>query len=115
MKQYVEKIILSYITRKREELQPPHDQPALLIFDNIKAQTTSSFLELLDSYNPDNNFTPAKCMDHLRLLGNKSAKDFLCSQLLDWYAKQVFSQLQEGSEVTLIDLNLTIVKPLSAS
>ena len=33
MKQYIEKFILPYINRKREELQFPNDQPALLIFD----------------------------------------------------------------------------------
>ena len=38
MKQYIEKIVLLYVTRKKEELQLHHDQPALLIF---KAQTTS--------------------------------------------------------------------------
>ena len=49
MKQYIGKIILPYINDKRKELKLPHDQPALLIFDNFKAQTTSS--TLLDSYN----------------------------------------------------------------
>lgn len=57
-------------------------------------------------------------MDRLQpldLIVNKSAKDFLRSQFQNWYAKQVFCQLQEGSEVIPIDLKLTTIKPLSAS
>ena len=68
MKQYVEKIVLPYVTRKREELQLRHDQPALLIFDNFKAQTTSSFLKLLDSYNLDIVLLPANFTDRLQPL-----------------------------------------------
>ena len=57
-------------------------------------------------------------MDRLQPLDlsvNKSAKDFLRSQFQDWYAEQVFSQLQEGSDIIPIDLKLTAIKPLSAS
>ena len=83
MKQYVEKIILPYVNDKRKELKLPHDQPALLIFDNFKAQTTSSILKLLDSHNLDIVLLPANCTDRLQPLDlsiNKAAKDFyVCS------------------------------------
>jgi len=45
MKQYFEKIILPYVNEKRKELKLSIDHPALLIFDNFKAQTTSSILK----------------------------------------------------------------------
>ena len=85
---------MPYVTRKSEELELCHDQPALLIFDIFKAQKTSSFLKLLDNYNLDVVLLPANCTDRLQPLDlsvNKSAKDFLRSQFQDWYAEQVFS------------------------
>ena len=48
MKDYVEKIILPYIKHKRKSLKLPDDYPALLIFDNFKAQCSSDILTLLD-------------------------------------------------------------------
>ena len=117
MKQYIEKIILPYVTDKRKVLNLSHDHPALLIFDNFKAQTTSSFLELFDSYNLDIVLLPANCTDRLQPLDlsiNKAAKDFLRLQFQDCYAKELHSQLQGQTETTPIDLKLSVVKPLSA-
>ena len=118
MKQYFEKIILPYVNEKRKELQLSSDHPALLIFDNFKAQTTSSILKLLDSHKLDIVLLPANCTDRLQPLDlsvNKSAKDFLRSQFQSWYAKKLHAQLQEQStEVIPIDLKLSAMKPLSA-
>ena len=75
-------------------LKLSHDHPALLIFDNFKAQTTSSFLELLGSYNLDIVLLQANCTDRLQPLDlsiNKAAKDFLRLQFQDWYAKELHS------------------------
>ena len=62
----------------------------MLIFDNFKAQMTSSILKLLDSYVV---LLPVNCMDRLDLSVNKAAKDFLRSQFQNWYAKELHSQL----------------------
>ena len=118
MKLYFEKIILPYVNTKREELKLCHDQPALLIFDDFKAQTTSSILKLLDSYNLNVVLLPANCTDRLQPLDlsvNKAAKDFLRSQFQNWYAKELHSLLQGQAEAIPIDLKLSIVKPLNAS
>jgi len=115
MKQYFEKIILPYV---RKELKLSSDHPALRIFDNFKAQTTSSILKFLDSHNLDVVLLPANCTDRLQPLDlsvNKPAKDFFRSQFQDWYAKKLYTQLQEQStEVTPIDLKMSAMKPLSA-
>ena len=39
---YFKKIILPYVNEKRKELQLSSDHPALVIFDNSKAQITLS-------------------------------------------------------------------------
>ena len=83
MIEYVEKILVPYISRKRTELKLSSNQPALLIFDNFKAQPTSSMLKLLDSYNINIALLPANCTDRLQPLDlsvNKAAKDFLRSK-----------------------------------
>jgi len=48
----------------------------------------------------------------LDLSVNKEAKDFLCGQFREWYAKQVCSQL-DGNNI--VDLRLSILKPLGAA
>jgi len=49
MKEYIEAVIFPYIRTVKEGLQLPDEQGALLIFDNFKAQCTSTILTLLDS------------------------------------------------------------------
>ena len=51
MKDYVHKVILPYIANKRKELKLSLDHPALLIFDNFKAQCTSDLLQTHDENN----------------------------------------------------------------
>ena len=40
MKDYIRKVLLPYIGAKGQELQLANDYPALVIFDNFKAQCT---------------------------------------------------------------------------
>ena len=51
MQDYIDEIILPYIKKKREELKLALDHPALLLFDNFKAQCTEKILRHIDSYN----------------------------------------------------------------
>ena len=44
MKEYFDKVILPYFTQKRKDLKLRDDYPALLIFDNFKAQITQDIL-----------------------------------------------------------------------
>ena len=116
-KEYMEMIILPYISKIKEDLQLPDEQGALLIFDNFKAQCMSTILTLLDSHNINVALIPANCTDRLQPLDlsiNKPAKDFLRKQFKGWYAKQVCAQLDEGKQSEDVDLRLTTMKPLGA-
>ena len=106
MKDYVGKIIIPYLQKKREELGLLPDQPALLLFDNFKAQCTTSLLQTLDDNNINVLLIPPNCTDRLQPLDisvNKAAKEFLRGKFQKWYAQEVCSQFQ-GGERALIDL-----------
>ena len=116
MKEYFNKIIFPYIQEKKTALKLSNEQPALLIFDNFRAQCTSSVLDLLDGHNINVALIPPNCTDRLQpmdLSVNKAVKDFLRGQFREWYAKQVCAQLEEG-ENKMVDLRLSILKPLGA-
>ena len=56
------------------------------------------------------------CTDRLQPLDlcvNKASKTFLRKKFQDWYAKEVFTQIEEG-RVEMVDLHLSTVKPLGA-
>ena len=122
MREYVEMIIIPYFDEKRKDLKLAHDYSALVIFDNFKAQCTSSMLTLLDNHNINVTLIPPNCMDRLQPLDlsiNKPAKDFLRSQFEEWYAQELSTILQAQSEDTgtdtSVDLKLSVIKPIAAS
>ena len=118
MKEYIEQIILPYVAEKRKNLKLADKYPALLIFDNFKAQCTPAILTLLDLNNINVVLIPPNCTDRLQPLDlsvNKSVKSYLRSQFQAWYAKEICSQLQGCSEKRPVDLRLSIVKPLGAA
>ena len=110
---YIQKIILPYISRKKTEMNLPANQSSLCIFDNFKAQLTAEVLELLKSNHVETVFVPPNCTDQLQPLDlsvNKPAKDFLRKKFEQWYALQVYNQ---GTAVP-IKFPLRIMKPLGA-
>jgi len=105
MREYFEKIIFPYVEEKRSELKLGNDQPALLIFDNFKAQCTPPLLRLLDSHNINVVLIPPNCTDRLQPLDlsvNKAAKDFLRKKFREWYARQVCVQLDGAQNKPVI-------------
>ena len=66
MKEYFTEIILPYVNEKKRILKLSSDQPALLIFDNFKAQCTPSFLTLLDANKINVVIIPPNCTDRLQ-------------------------------------------------
>ena len=117
MKEYVEAVILPYISRQKADLKLPDEQGSLLIFDNFKTQITSSILTLLDSHYISVVLIPANCstdrLQPMDLSVNKAAKDFLHSQFTDWYAQEICSNLEE-EDSSIVDLKLSRIKPLHA-
>ena len=117
MKEYIHCILLPYIDEKRKNLKLASDYPALVIYDNFKGQCTSDILTLLDQNNINVILIPPNCTDRLQPLDlsvNKAVKDHLRSQFQAWYAQELCSQLQEHEERKLVDLRMSVVKPLSA-
>ena len=117
MKDYINEILLPYISRKRKELKVHEDHPALVIFDKFTGQGTESVLKLLQDNHIHFVMVPANCTDRLQPLDvsvKKPAKSFLRQQFHGWYAKQICQQLLEKTDVTPVDLRLSVVKPLGA-
>ena len=116
MKEYIDHIVLPY-NNKKKELKLASNYPALLTFDNFKAQCTPEILTLLNQNNINVVLVPANCTDRLQpmdLSVNKSVKSFLRNEFQTWYAKEVCSQLQGNIENKPVDLKLSTVKPLGA-
>ena len=115
MKDYIQKIIVPYVEKMRQTLKLGVNYPALLLFDNFKAQCTQQLLTLLDDNFINVLLVPPNCTDRLQPMDisvNKPAKDFLHAEFKSWYAKQVCSQFQGESEKAPIDMRLSVVKPL---
>ena len=68
MMQYIDKIFLPYIKRKREELHLQRNHPALVIFDNFTSQNTEQELKLLESNCIYFVQVSANCTDRLQPL-----------------------------------------------
>ena len=118
MLEYINKILVPYIEKKRSDLKLKPDQRALVLFDVFKAQCTDKVLQLLDQKNLTAVFIPPNCTDRLQPLDisvNKPAKSFLRAQFQEWYGEQIYQELRnDHSSTKAVDLRLSIVKPLGA-
>ena len=113
---YIRKILVPYVAKKREELALGSDHRALVIYDSFKGQCTPAIFKLLDDNNIDMVIVPANCTDRLQPLDvsvNKAAKNFMRDQFQRWYAEQIQQQVSSNVK-NPVDLRLSIVKPLSA-
>ena len=116
MKDYIVKILVPYITKKRKELKLASDHRALVIYDTFKGQRTPAILKLLEENNTDIVLVPANCTGRLQPLDvsvNKAAKNFMRDQLQRWYTEQIQQQVHDNV-MNQVDLRLSIVMPLSA-
>ena len=114
--EYIQNIILPYLTAKKRELCLPESFPALAIFDFFKGQTTPGTYQLLEQNNIYPISIPANCTDKLQpmdLSVNKSLKDQLKTQFMEWYSSRVYAN-EADAEPTPVDLRLSIMKPLNA-
>ena len=114
MTDYLNKVLIPYVERKRLELHLGSRYPAVVMFGNFKAQCTAEILQMLDDSRIYVILIPPNCTDGLQpmdLSVNKPAKDFLQNKFQTWYSKQVCSQFQGKSP---IDTRTSVVKPFGA-
>ena len=115
---YIKLILLPYVEQTRKKLQLDANHPALVVFDRFKAQCTQNILSLLDSNNIRYVIVPPNCTNRLQPLDvsvNKSAKEYLRRQFQQWYSDQIFKQMEDGTDGKIVDLAMSIVKPLGAT
>ena len=97
MKRYIDKIIVPFVTKKRQELKLDPMSPAAAIFDYFRGQTTNDILSHLRSHGIVPIQLPANCTEKLQPLDisvNKPMKDHLKSKFQLWYAQEVRKQLE---------------------
>jgi hypothetical protein len=115
MLDYFHSVLLPYLESTKQKLKLPKDYPALAIFDQFKGQITLKFQETLAANHVIAVRVPPNCTDRLQPLDlsiNKAVKDSLRSQFQLWYADCITEQLKAKSDVTPVDLRLSIMKPL---
>ena len=95
MEDYLDKILLPYIDKKRSDnkLDKTH-HPALVIYDTFCGQCTQKILKKLETNNVHVATVLANCTDRLQPLDlgvNKAAKEFLHKQFNSWYSDNILS------------------------
>ena len=115
MLEYIESIIISYVTSTRLALDLPEDQPALGIF---AAHRCASVLDMLKSNHIHQVFIPASCTGELQPLDvgiNDQFKSLMKQEFSRWYASEVQEALSQGVAISEIkvDLRASLIKPLT--
>ena len=96
------------------------DQPALLIMDKLRGQTTALVQENLEDNNILVAAVPAGTTDKLQpldfIVSIKATKDFCQERFHHWYIQQVMKQLQdhENPKNTHVNLSTAVMKKISA-
>lgn len=115
---YIETVLKPTITTIQQELNLLPEQKSVLIWDVFRAHRTPSVLKKLQDENIVCVFVPANCTSDLQpmdLSVNKPLKDVTKKQFSEWYAARFKEQLDRGTEIEQIkiDLKMSTVKPLS--
>ena len=116
----LDKVIKPYVEKKKKELNLPQTQKSLLVWDVFRGQKTDKVMSKLSSMNVEAVSVPAN-MTHffqpLDLTVNGEAKRFMKERFTKWYAEEIQTQMESGvrTEDIMVDLRLTVIKPLHAS
>ena len=114
---YIAAVIVPYMNEKRRQLSLDSKQVGLVILDEFKGQTTAKVLSLLQANDLMYVIVPPNCTDRLQPLDvsvNRAAKQFLRNKFENWYADQIIAQKDVDEEIQLVDMRMSIVKPVSA-
>ena len=120
MIRYLEKVIVPFVSCKREVLKLDKDRPGLVIFDSFKGQTTPAFYSLLQSHNIIAIQNACKLHGQITPLDvslNKPVKDEMKKRFQTWYSEQVQKQLEEGVPINQVKVEMpaSVMKNLSAN
>ena len=120
MVEYLEEIIIPYVTEIRNKLDLADDHAALALFDVFAAHRCSSVLAKLQAHNIHQVFIPAGCTGQLQPLDvgvNQEFKQLMKNSFSRWYAEEVREALEQKVAINNIrvDLRATVVKLLHAN
>ena len=108
MLEFIDKVIVPYVTQTREKLQLASDQPALALFDIFKAHCCESVLEKLHQHHIHQLFIPAGCTGELQPLDLtvNSLKASMKAHFYHWYSTEVKEALEQGQEIANVKVDL---------
>lgn len=120
MLQFIDSVLVPYVTKTRHELELAVDHYSLAIFDVFKAHRCDSVLRKLNDNNIHQVFVPAGCTSELQPLDvsvNQEFKAIMKNSFSRWYAEEVRQALDQGRELqdVKVDLRASLMKPLHAN
>jgi hypothetical protein len=120
MLEFLDSVIIPYVTSTRVKLELPEDQVALAIFDVFAAHRCSSVLKKLSDNHINQILVPACCTSELQplhLIVTSEFKALMKASFCGWYAGEVTDALDKNQSLSEIqvDLRASVVKPLHAN
>ena len=92
MLEYIDKVLVPYVTQTRQKLELAMDHPALALFDVFKAHRCDTVLEKLRQNHINQVFIPAGCTGELQPLDvsvNEQFKASMKAHFARWYSTEV--------------------------
>ena len=117
MLEYINKVLVPYFTQISQKLELAMYHPALALFNVFKAHRCDIVLEKLRQNHIHQVCIPAGCTGELQPLDVSVNEKFKASMKVHfacWYSTEVKQSLDQGLEVTniQIDLQASVLKPL---
>ena len=117
MIKYIDKIIVPFVDRKREELGLEDDHAALAVFDHFKGQLTDKIRECLERNHIHSVLIPAVYTGKLQPMDisvNKVVKSFLRSKFSEWYSDELTELFLDDNDEP-VDLSTARMKCVSGN
>ena len=116
---FFREIIFPYLEDTRQSKSCPLEQHALIIIGTFKGQDNDTLRKLCAENNCDFVIVPHNLSNKFQPLDlsvSKAAKSFIQNKYNDWFANQVFTQLQNGKDPTDVKISsrLSGLKPIHA-
>ncbi len=117
MLEYVDNVLVPYVSTTRQKLGLADDHPALAIFDVFMSHRCDSVLKKLKENNIHQVFIPAGCTGELQPLDisfNEEFKSLMKFNFSRWYANEVKESLDSGTNLQdiKVDPRATLMKHL---